>query len=138
MKILSKSLIVLLINVLFVAEIVHAQYNVWTERFTFSNGQQAIYTLSYTWAELEKVINNYFSSQIRIDDSGWTVRQERELDRNFLNILKAALDGGDNNSITAMAMIDQGNRMVVDLIHAERQSDGSIRFWDKGLYFSRR
>ena len=133
MKRISFKKVLITAAILFIAVsgISYAQNNDWwTERITWDDGSSTVYIMSHNWDTLERVVRDDWSIRITIEGSQWNTLRESELNYRFANMMRSNLVRG-TDSITAMAVYTR-DRLVTSIvvICAERQSDGSIAYWD--------
>ena len=118
--------------------VIYAQDFVRFEEVTLANGRQVTYVVSNNWTRLEEIIEENFGINIRIAGGAWDVKQERDLDRVFVTMMRNNFPRYNFNSITAINVYMPNDRtMEIFAINAERQRDGSIIYRDKSWRFTR-
>ena len=132
----NRAIIILLIFVGSAA--IYAQDFVRFEDVTLVNGRQVTYVVSNNWTRLEEITAESFGINIRIAGSNWTTRQERDLDRVFVTMMRNNITRNNVNSVTALNVFRPNDRTIeIFVINAERQRDGSIIFRDTSWRFTR-
>ena len=104
----------------------------WTDRVTWADGSHTNFVLAYNWVDLEEYLRNNESVNIDISGVQWDRMEPPPL---LSDMMRRNISAAPNNRVTGMAVFVNENNVVVriDIIHAERQSDGIIQFWDAGL-----
>jgi len=132
----NKAIVILLIFVGSAA--IYAQDFVQFEEVTLVNGRQITYVVSNNWTRLEEITESSFGINIRIAGSNWTARQERELDRVFVTMMRNNITRNNVNSVTALNAFMPNDRTIeIFVVNAERQRDGSIIFRETSWRFTR-
>jgi hypothetical protein len=134
----SKMIVFILVLSFVITGSIFAQNNDWwVERIEWDNGTQTNYIMAYYWNILEQKVRSDYSITITIEGSNWNSLQENEINFRFANVMRSAISRGPGNAATAMAVYTKDNRIVTEIvvIHAERQNDGRIFYWETYWYF---